>query len=352
VSTASAALADGAAAEPDAPTVPVGAVARLVREALREGFAAEQLLAGTDLDPRRLDTPGLRISPRTELTVLANAVAARLPRRLAIAARARSVDDYGLLGYAMMSCATLAHAVRLALRYARTAGPLVAIDHHVERGDAVIVARDELGVGALMPWIVEPLFGGLPALLEGLLGRPVPVREVRFAHPPGEHAAAMRELFDAPVRYNAGVCEFRFDASLLDVPLPRADADTAHILEQSCRTLLRELEGSSSLASRITRDLLARPGDVPTAPAMAERLAMSERTLRRRLADAGTSYQGVLDDVRRGLAEDYLRSTALSVQEIAELLGYSEATNFCRAFVKWTGATPGACRRAGRDADA
>jgi AraC-like DNA-binding protein len=73
---------------------------------------------------------------------------------------------------------------------------------------------------------------------------------------------------------------------------------------------------------------------------VAAKLSIGTRTLRRRLKALGTSYQKVLDDVKKQLAMEYLQTTTLSVQEISDLLGYSEVTNFRRAFVKWADVSP------------
>ena len=78
---------------------------------------------------------------------------------------------------------------------------------------------------------------------------------------------------------------------------------------------------------------------------MADRLHVSARTLHRRLVEAGTSYQDILDDVRRRLAQEFLRDTALSVEEVAERTGFSDASNFRKAFRKWTGEQPAEFRR-------
>jgi AraC-like DNA-binding protein len=74
--------------------------------------------------------------------------------------------------------------------------------------------------------------------------------------------------------------------------------------------------------------------------AIARTLAVSQRTLQRRLADEGTTYQAVLDDVRREMAERHLHDTALAIAEISFLLGYSEPAAFHRAFKRWHGVTP------------
>jgi AraC-like DNA-binding protein len=79
---------------------------------------------------------------------------------------------------------------------------------------------------------------------------------------------------------------------------------------------------------------------------VAKRLAMSERTLQRRLAEAGTSYVDLLSEVRSDLAKDYLKSSRTSLTEIAWLLGFSEQSAFSRAFKRWTGSSPAQYRKA------
>jgi AraC-like DNA-binding protein len=86
--------------------------------------------------------------------------------------------------------------------------------------------------------------------------------------------------------------------------------------------------------------LLSTPGEFPKLDAIANKLSIGTRTLRRRLKGLGTSYQKILDDVKKELAIEYLQTTTLSVQEISDLLGYSEVTNFRRAFVKWVQLSP------------
>lgn len=305
------------------------------------------MLAGTGLERHRLADGDPRVDVHAETRALRNAFAGGLPASAALEQRPSHPADYGVLGYAMMSCATLGRAIRIAMRYYRTVGPLAALHFRVERDQAVLEMEDERGLHDLLPWLSETLFLSLPSLLTGLLGRDVRALEVRLAHPRPTHGARLEAALGAPVRYAEPLGQFRFAAHLLDAPLVRADADSALLFEESCRALLDALEGETSLAGRISRDLLAHPGEMPGAAQMATRLNMSERTLRRRLEALGTSYQALLDGVRQRLAEDYLRSTDLPVQEIAELLGYTEATNFRRAFLKWTGESPLACRRSG-----
>ena len=73
---------------------------------------------------------------------------------------------------------------------------------------------------------------------------------------------------------------------------------------------------------------------------MAEKMDMSVRTLRRRLSSEGSSYRELLDEIRYGLAREYLAETLLPMEEIAELLGYTEPGNFSHAFRRWSGQPP------------
>ena len=94
------------------------------------------------------------------------------------------------------------------------------------------------------------------------------------------------------------------------------------------------------MARSIRTACLNSRGEFPNADEMASRLGLSVRTLHRRLAEQGQHYQRIVDDVRRTLAIEFLQKTSLPVEEIAGRVGFSEASNFRKAFRKWTGHAP------------
>ena len=117
--------------------------------------------------------------------------------------------------------------------------------------------------------------------------------------------------------------------------------------EPQLRRRLTELEIGATIAERVRAALLELlPSGHPTMDAVARSLAVSTRTLQRRLRDEGTTYQAVLGETREALARHYLTSSQMPTAEISFLLGYEEPNSFYRAFRGWTGETPHAVRSA------
>jgi AraC-like DNA-binding protein len=104
----------------------------------------------------------------------------------------------------------------------------------------------------------------------------------------------------------------------------------------------------ASLASRVRGAITAEPSGFPSVIEVARRLHVSSRTLKRKLADQGTTFSAILDDARRQRALLLLENRDLSLADVASRLGYTEVPNFTRAFRKWTGTTPAAYRARGR----
>lgn len=112
------------------------------------------------------------------------------------------------------------------------------------------------------------------------------------------------------------------------------------ILGRFTRALYQGYAGRDGLAAQLLNTLVESFGKVGRADLAAKALHTSERTMRRRLAQEQSSFQKVLDEYRAALAQDYLSTTTLSTQQIGELLGFTEATNFRRAFLRWMGESP------------
>lgn len=315
----------------------VSATVELMR---RRGYPPARVLNGTGIGEAALDDPEARITYRQRIRQLENVVAL-LPEGEWLDWRSEvAISDYGLLGYAMMSSATLEKAVQIAVKYHKMAGAMFELIFLKEGDDAVLRLDHLLAGGKVGQYMVEEVFAGITPLIRLLTGKPFNPRSICFNHAEPSYAERYAEIFSCPIEFDHKFCEYRFDAGLLSQPLAEADANTARICEDSCRKLLNQMVIEEDIVSRICHLLLSTPGEFPRLDAIADRLSIGARTLRRRLKGLGTSYQQILDDVKKELAIEYLQTTNLSVQEISDLLGYSEVTNFRRAFVKWVDLSP------------
>ena len=147
------------------------------------------------------------------------------------------------------------------------------------------------------------------------------------------------------MRFDCPQAAVSFPAILLATPLPSSNPALKHLYEEECARLLADLEEAGSTAEQTLRLLRKFEGQYPQMPKIARMLNLSPRTYRRRLAAEGQSFQELLDQVRAEHATRYLRGTRMPLAAIADLVGFNDASNFRRAYRRWTGRAPGAVRR-------
>ncbi len=310
------------------------------------GYSSSGILDNTAIHPEALKDDDQRFTYRQRINLIENILDTGSSAGFWLdRPQQTEIKDYGLLGYAMMSCENLEQAVHIAVKYHRMAGAMYSLQF-VTEGDDAVLRLDHLMAGGLVgQYLVEELFIGMPLLISQLLGEESQPKEIRLNYPAPPYADRYEEVFACPVYFGMPFCEYRFSGELLDKELSKADPNIARVCEDSCRNLLNQMEIEQGLVSQICHILLSQPGNFPSLDLIAGRLHIGTRTLRRRLQQLGTSYQQILDDVRHELATEYLLNTDLAVHEVSDLLGFSESTNFRRAFLKWSGESPYQCRK-------
>jgi AraC-like DNA-binding protein len=157
---------------------------------------------------------------------------------------------------------------------------------------------------------------------------------------PPDGGSRHRRAFGCPVTFGAAYVSMEFDAHALDAALPGGSRELAQYNEQIVVTYLAKLD-RSDVQSRVRALLLQQlPLGAVTKEEIARRLNMSPRTLQVKLSKCGTTFQDVVNETRRALACGYIDNSALSITEIAYMLGFSDTSNFSRAFRRWTGCSP------------
>jgi len=198
---------------------------------------------------------------------------------------------------------------------------------------------------AVEPADCEIFFAAAAASLRRLCALSDDALGVTLAYADPGYGEAYRRLICANVRFEAPDNRLAVQRRYLDVPLQFANPTLLKLYRQQCDELLAALNRSAAFTTDIRNYLLASPGRFPSFEEAADHLHVSPRTLRRRLDEEGTTYQRIVHELRRQLAETYLRDSILTVAEIADMLGYNDVSNFRRAFLSWTGRSPAAYRR-------
>ena len=179
-------------------------------------------------------------------------------------------------------------------------------------------------------------------------------------HATGEHvnpvaiqAETIREgwaeaasFFGCPIAHGPGY-RMILRAEDADLPLISRNDEMWEQIEHGLEESFVRAIAEPSTAARVRQALVdGLPGGQATADQIARTLALSKRSLQRKLQDEGLSFKDVLEETRRAMAMNYLHNTEMNVQEIAYLLGFKDPSSFFRAFRGWTGQTPQAMRKA------
>ncbi len=168
-----------------------------------------------------------------------------------------------------------------------------------------------------------------------------------FDYPKPEYAAEYMTLFDCPCLFDQSMMAIEFPASVLSWPNIRTKVELLSILKNSPFGILVNPVVDKSIVVQVRRILLGKDRfriDFPSLESVAETLAMSPGTLRRRLKSEHTSFQAMKEAIRRDVAIELLSDRRKSVSDVALALGYTESSTFSRAFKGWTGLSPAAYR--------
>lgn len=301
------------------------------------------LLREVGVDPDAPVDPKVMVSDDDYYTYLEN-IAAQDPNALDLPLRVGAsmrLDEYGAMGLAWKSAANLRASWDRAERFAMVLTSVSAYEvREVELGAWLILHRDgdrRLGLRLSN----EASIASLAGISQQVTEAPVRLLEVTLEHPSPGRTDVHERHFGCPVRFGAEHDALLVAWETLRHPNRLSDPGMSKFFEAHLERELEALDDDHALAHRVLGEVSRALSDgIPTISETAKRLGMSSRTLQRRLADNGRTYQQVIDEARRTLAERLLRQTEYSMQEIAFLTGFSEQSAFTRAFKRWAGQTP------------
>ena len=314
-----------------------------LRGAERQGQDCSPLLRQAGIQPALLEEPRARIAPEQFARLLQLLWESLDDEYLGFGRLRSKRGTFAMMCHAIIHCRTLDKALgRGALFYGLfPEAPSIGLSRE---GDWVRLSVDDSSLWDPDHFLVESLLVIWHRLGSWLIGQRIRLEEATFSYAEPPHSAEYDLLFPCPRRYAAGGTSLLFHVRYLGMPLLQDERTLKQFLEHSPADLLARPDGGDSLISQIRR-LLGRDCEHwPDLERVAQQLHMSPQTLRRHLREEGSSFQELKDHLRRDLAIYLLGRDELSIQAIAEQLGFSEPSAFHRAFKKWTGLTPGAYR--------
>jgi AraC-like DNA-binding protein len=299
------------------------------------------MLSALGVSESMLLDPATRV-PR-ERTVLLTKRLLELAPSPQLALRAASLSelrDLGVVGYLARHSDNALQAIERLVRYARLIADAAHFALEVRDGEVHFIAS-LLGERAFMPLGVDFSTATVVRTIELLSGGRARPLSVDLPRPKPRELAPYRTTFGPVIRFDSERVVLRYAEAPLRAPCPDADPQLAAILEEHAARVLSAMPPPTTLYEQ-ARALIGREierGDV-RANSVAETLRISERSLRRKLRDAGSSYRALLDEVRCERALALLDQQKLPVGEVAQRLGFSDATAFTRSFRRWTGRAP------------
>lgn len=325
-----------------APVIP----ALLMAEAQRQQVSARSLLRGLHLDEVDLNAQNDMISHRAAITVVRRSVSslalADLGHEQGLATR---VTQRGILALGMLAAPTLGAAISLSLRYPQRAGDLVHIREEVVGEASQLIAEPFLGDHDLQDFLMDLTFAAEVVLRRQVTGTPYKPTLVELVRQAPTNREAVVGFFGCPVRFGCARNVLSTSSKQLLTALPWAN-NMAYSL--SLRLLQREseqLNRMSALGHSVERAVRGRLPLIATLAEVAAALHVSERTLRRQLADSGLSFRSLLDDSRKSRALELMAGGHRSIAQVAEAVGFAHTRAFARAFLRWTEQTPTAFRK-------
>ncbi|MGV0742577.1 helix-turn-helix domain-containing protein [Mycolicibacterium sp. XJ870] len=330
---------------------PVYTTRVLCEVASERGVAPPDILEGTGIDVRDLDDPDGVVAASDEIVAVRRLLAA-VPDNVGLGIDVGSrfrLTHLGLFGFAVMSCATLRELFGISMRYFSLT--MLNIGVNLFEGPDNCLLEFEVDH---LPADVRGFF-----LERDVAGIVMTVRDfaltvlARYADQVRVEATLDSEVVtplldllpDVNREFGRAHNRLHFPRSMLDEPLPQADPHTLKLCVAQCDLLMQRSESRQGITAVVRSKLFRDTGQFPALPEVAAELDMHPRTLRRQLADEGTSFRALVNEARSALAVDLLCQVGLTVDEVSRRLGYTETSTFCHAFKRWHGMPPSQYQR-------
>ncbi|WP_156392259.1 MULTISPECIES: AraC family transcriptional regulator [unclassified Nocardioides] len=321
-------------------------VRHMVAAGLEHGIDPAVVLAGTDLVAADLERPAALVATWMEARVAGN-LAGSVADPAAVGLRLGSrfhLSTYGVAGLALLSSPSLQAAMQFAKTYAPLMPALCQIRQSLRSGRATVEIDGSRLMDEARPLLLARDLSATLLAVREVIGSQLHLTSLDVSFNVTD-LEIWQSTFGIAPRRGASRTAYTFACPWSTDPLPQSDTHVCESATAECHELLSARRASNTVANRVLDRLWSAAPDLPGIRELAAALLTTERTLRRRLAEEGTSFRKLSDHVRFSIAIDLLESGGASVQQVAGHLRYGDTSAFTHAFRRWAGVSPRAFRR-------
>ena len=311
----------------------------------RHKLDADKLLSEAGIARFGVMDPSYTINVQQEIKFLTDCYLRIPSEALSLeVAREYGLRGFSVLGLAMQASEDVLSMLRLIARYPRLAWGMFDGTLRLDAHGLHIAFRPQPRLGTAEGFFAERDLACALVMAEEATQQRFPLESVSFRHEctgdPGRYEA----FFGCRVQFGAKETGIRTAKATALHPLPQADARICAFYTAQCEAMARSIDQPFRYADAV-RNRLLESFVMPDLPTLAERMFLTARTLQRRLRREGVSFSQVLREARKERAEQLLRESTASMEQVATHLGFSDAVAFSHAFKQWTGRSPQHWRR-------
>lgn len=306
------------------------------------GMKRANVLKAISISPSVLESPDNRLTADEVKRIFQEAV--RLTNNDSIGLSMGvflSKSFSNILGYVLMNCNTLGEAAEKYCRYEKIVDSTSITDVYTE--DSFVIVNIKTLDKALINnrQFSDYKISGLLSYIKILTGKSIPIKEVNFTHPKPQDTSEYEKIFQCPVYFKKETNSLVLNKLIMRLPIIEPNVTLLKLFEKTAQETLDSLEDNEPYSKKVAHIILNEMNiAVPSIEAVSRKLTISVRTLQSHLNKEQTSYTMIVNEIRKDMAMHCLKDKKVSIEEIAYVLGFSEASAFHRAFKKWTSLTP------------
>jgi AraC-like DNA-binding protein len=327
-------------------SVPMYRVMQMLEGAKRSGVKVEELLAECGIPIEYTEQPDAKVDKKKCIDLMLAVMRRTEDEFMGFGGGPRSKPGtFSMMAHAVINCPTLEKALQRSQQFYGLFDYPIRSFAVVESDQFKVVYQTKRD-SEFRAFILESLMFIVLRFMSWLIGQQIVPKHIAFDFEPTSEDREYGDLFPCPVLFSQDENVIVMDKRYMDHPLVQNELSLSKFLKSSLEELIDGNIQNASLNAQIRSIISEEYGNCfPDFSVVCDKLNMTPQTLRRRLKDENTSYQDIKDTIRKDASVYYLAKPELSIDEIALLMGFSEASSFHRAFKKWTSKTPSAYRQ-------